>query len=147
MKLPEAELIKEEFVLRNLLLPKDTKLTRIALIRWFALTIGLISPNETRDSLLKVLDALFYYQYKKNFDPRAEDIIEHIKVNEKTVRYHLLQLQKKGLVERIKGNYRFSSSPFGEERDVADALAYKYRTSSELIFEKVKEAVNLIKEK
>ncbi|MEM3399783.1 MAG: hypothetical protein QXP42_03040 [Candidatus Micrarchaeia archaeon] len=149
-RMPEAELIRKEILLRDMLLTKDVKLTRRSLIRWLAMSIGLISPGESRRTMIALLDALLYFQFTKKANPDVSSIIKYMQekdgsVKEKTVRYHLLQLQRAGILEREKGHYRFSSSPFSEQGDLEAALEHNYRSSFETAFSKVREAIKLLK--
>jgi len=146
MALPEAELINGEILLRDLQLSHDVKLTRRSTIRWLALALGLISPNETRTAMLDVLEALFFFQFGQKRDPAVDDIMAFIRGTlgkeecEKTVRYHLLQLQNGGLLERRKGRYCFSVSPLSEKGDFAATLDYVYKRRCDTTLSKIKEA-------
>ena len=44
----EAKLIQAEVKLRNLLVPKEVTETRRSMLRWLALSLGIINPGETR---------------------------------------------------------------------------------------------------
>ncbi|MBI5884771.1 hypothetical protein HZB89_01590, partial [archaeon] len=68
-KLPEADLCRSTFIIRDLDLPPETASTKKSLLRWFCLSAGLLSENESRTTMLDVLDALFYYQFSKNMQP------------------------------------------------------------------------------
>ena len=68
------------------------------MVRWLALSLGIINPGETRLSAIYVLDAMLYFQFQKKQDPNVEELSEYISkswqpINEKTLRYHLLQLK------------------------------------------------------
>ena len=146
-------LIREECLVRDLQFNEDVKLTKKGLIRWLALSLGLISPNETRTGLLEVLEALFYFHYKRNEigdDPDIHQILEKIKEikkeepNPKAVRYHLLQLKKLGLIETKKRKYRFVLAPMQENDNLAHALSHVYKERMDSSFVKIGKALSLL---
>lgn len=108
--LPESKLIKNELIIRELVLPEEVKMARKSLLRWVALTLGLLLPNESRRLMLDVLEALIQY-HVLNQQPTTKDIIEKIKQLSgedpypKAVYYHLLKLKEIGLISRTKGQY------------------------------------------
>jgi hypothetical protein len=120
--IPEAEYIRKEFVVRQMDLPDSVKLTRKSLLRWCCLSLGLISPNESRDKALLVYDALFVYLFKKKTSPTTLDIQAVIKekssveMSEKLIRYHLNRLIDLGIIVRDKTKYRINPSPDSEKR-------------------------------
>ncbi|MDD5317952.1 MAG: hypothetical protein PHF51_04465 [Candidatus ainarchaeum sp.] len=147
MKLPESELISGEITLRDMQLSQEVKLTKKSLLRWLALSMGLISPNESRTLMLDVLEALFYFQLGEKRDPSVPDVMGYLKSGlgkgeqgEKAVRYHLLQLQNLGLVERRKGRYCFSVSPLSEKGDFSATIDFVYKRRSDMAIAKIKEA-------
>ena len=151
MEMPESSLIRGECLVRELQFSEEVKLTRKALVRWLALSLGLISPAESRTGLLEVLEALFYFHYKKrdtHSDPDIHQLLEKIKEirkgepNPKAVRYHLLQLKKLGIIETKKRRYRFVLSPSQENADLATALSYVYHQRMDASFEKMKKALS-----
>lgn len=150
MGMPESSLIRGECLVRELQFNEDVKMTRKSLVRYLALSLGLISPNETRAGLLEVLEALLYFHYRKRENGEEPDIyqlLEKIKEikkeepNPKAVRYHLLQLKKLGIIEAKKRKYRFALSPLQENDDLACALSYTYRQRMDTAFEKIKRAL------
>ncbi len=162
MAIPEAKYIRNEVILRDMQLTQDVKLARKSLIRWIALSLGLISPNETRTLMLDILESLFYFHFKER-EPGINEIVDKVvsisrgrkskgeegKLDERTrvakaVRYHLLQLKNKGLIERKKGNYTFVVDPMGETNDLSSAVEYIYRANSEPALEKVKTAIKTL---
>jgi len=151
MELPESALIRGECIVRDLQLNSDVKLTRKALVRYLALSLGLIYPKESRTGLLEVLEALliFHYQLKHGgSEPDIHQILEKIKEikksepNPKAVRYHLLQLKKLGIIETKKRKYRFVLSPTQEDDDLATAIAYVYKQKIDASFEKIKKVLS-----
>lgn len=151
MQIPEAALIEREFVLRDMQLTREVKMTKKSLVRWLALALGLISPNESRKTILDLLEALFYFQFSENKDPDVHELAEHMhknnesEVSEKTILYHLLQLKNAGLVRREKGRYSFSVSPYSEKGDVASSIEYNYKSRSDAAFLKVQDALNSLR--
>jgi hypothetical protein len=99
--IPESKYIKNELTLRDMALPDEVKLTRKSLVRWLALSLGLISPNESRMLMLDLLDVLFYFHVKQE-SPTTQRILDRLeevtgeKPNPKAVYYHLLKLKENG---------------------------------------------------
>ena len=62
--IPESKLIKSELTIRELALPEDVLLARKSLIRWVALSLGMIHPNESRRLLLDILEVLFEFHIR-----------------------------------------------------------------------------------
>ena len=153
MAMPEAELIRGECLVRDLQFNEDVKLTRKGLVRWLALSLGLISPHESRTGLLEVLEALLYFHFRRReskSDPDIHAILAKIKEikkaepNPKAVRYHLLQLKKLGIVETKKRKYRFVLAPLQENDDLSVGLSHVYRQRMDSGFEKMKKALSLL---
>lgn len=153
MEMPEAALIRGECLVRDLQFNDEVKLTRKGLVRWLALSLGLISPKESRTGLLEVLEALLYFHFRRReskSDPNIHQLLAKIKEikkaepNPKAVRYHLLQLKKLGIVETKKRKYRFVLAPLQENDDLALALSHAYMEKMESSFEKIKKALSLL---
>ena len=153
MEMPESALIRGECLVRELQLSEDVKLTRKGLVRWLALSLGLISPKESRTGLLEVLEALLYFHYKRRdskSDPDIHAILAKIKEikkaepNPKAVRYHLLQLKKLGIIETKKRKYRFVLAPMQENDELSVALSHVYRQRMDSSFEKMKKALSML---
>lgn len=113
--LPESQLIRREVVLRELLLSKEVLETKNSLLRWIALSLGLINQNESRLGVLSVFEAIVYFQFVEKKDVTFDEIMDYLKktqqnLSEKSVRYHLLQLKRKGIIENRKGFWYFASS-------------------------------------
>ena len=121
--IPEAEYIRKEFMIRQMDLPDSVKLTRKSLLRWCCLSLGLLSPNESRDKALLVYDSLFVYLFKKKQSPTTLDLQEIIKeksnteMSEKLIRYHLNRLINLGIIVRDKTKYKVNPSPDSEKRN------------------------------
>lgn len=151
MAFPEAGLIDCDLLIRDMQLTREVRLTRKSLVRWLALSLGLISPNESRTTMLELLDALLYFQLAEKKDPEIREIMDYIKQesgngNEKAVRYHLFQLKNTGLVERKKGKYQFAVSPLSEKGDISSTLDYVYKRRYDMALVKIKEAMREVKD-
>lgn len=115
--LVEKELVEGELTLRKLRLPAEARMTKASLLRWVALAMGLISPGESRDAVIPVLDALFYYQVKGR-KAGVSEFKEYIDKNnyepfsEKTIRYQLMKLRDMGLVEKDVNTYYFKKDAY-----------------------------------
>lgn len=141
--IPESRLIRGETIIRELSLPEDVKLTKKSLVRWLALSLGLIYPNESRKLLLEVLEALLYFQ-AKNYQPTTAEIIEYVekgrekKQHPKAVYYHLLKLKEMGLIERKNKKYTFAES---EGRSLPQIFRGFYSSKTERAFKNIEEAL------
>ncbi len=108
--IPESKLIKSELTIRELSLPDDVLLARKSLLRWVALSLGMILPNESRTLVLDLVDVIFEF-HVKNKPPTTKDIIARMeqntksKQNPKAVYYHLQRLKDAGIISRKKGRY------------------------------------------
>ncbi len=138
--LPEKELIKTEFTIRDLYLTNDVLITKKSLTRWIALALGLISPNETRTTLIDLLDVLFDFHIKK--EPiTVKNIMNYFKENginadEKSIYYHLSRLKKMGLLTNKKGRYSFGEGKLSFL--IKKSLQKKFDTA----FENIEKALN-----
>ncbi|MFH1448009.1 MAG: hypothetical protein ABIG39_04040 [Candidatus Micrarchaeota archaeon] len=149
MEMPEAKLIRSEIVIRDMQLTEDVKMTKNSLVRWLALATGLISPKESRRTMLSLLDALLHFSFSGD-GADVHELIEYInrgkhKTNEKALRYHLLVLKNKGLVDRDRGKYRFSVPPSAPNNEVATSFEYIYRGKNEEAFARIRESLDVLK--
>ena len=142
--IPEAKLIKSEIVVRELSLPDDVLLARKSIIRWLALSLGLILPNESRTLLLDIFDVLLESQLK-NVQPTTKDIIEKLennsseKQNPKAVYYHLQKLTGMGILTRKKGRYCFGD---GNGERISDVFKDFYKNKTDSAFGNIEKALN-----
>ena len=104
--LPEKELIRRSYALRDMRLPAGTKLTKKSLLRWICLSLGLLSPDESRQSVLPILDAFLALQFSGT-SPTISQLAEKSGQPEKAVRYHIGKLVAMGLVEEKKRRLSF----------------------------------------
>ncbi len=112
MRLPlnESKFIESEVTFRNLRFSSEAAETRRSIVRWLALSLGVINPGESRQTAVSVLDAILHFQFSEKKDPNVEELSQYIEknwssINEKTLRYHLLQLKKANIVESGSGKY------------------------------------------
>jgi len=133
---PEAGLIRSTLTLRRLDLPQSVFMTKRSLLRWIALSLGLISENESRRASIEVLDALFYFLFSKKANPSIEQIKKYleekrnVKISERLIRYHLDKLVHCGFIARKKRTYCINPAPQGEREDIIASI--EYYTKAEL---------------
>ncbi|MFA6320171.1 MAG: hypothetical protein WC108_07165 [Bacteroidales bacterium] len=121
--IPESELIRKEFIIRQIDFLDSVSLTKKSLLRWCCLSMGLISPKESREKGFLVFDALFTLLFTQKTSPTTLDIKALIKeknsvdMSEKLIRYHLNRVIELGLIKREGVVYKINSSPTSEKRD------------------------------
>lgn len=120
---PESELVRATYTIRAMDFPPNIAMTRRSLLRWFALSTGLISEKESRSTVLDVLDAFFFLQVGKGASPTTNEIMALMeergkKISDKLLRYHVKRLVDLGLVQRKKRHYSFSHAPDAERADI-----------------------------
>jgi DNA-binding transcriptional ArsR family regulator len=123
MDFPESELVRSNFTIRAMDLPPQVKMTKRSMLRWLALSLGLITPGESRSSLLDVLEALFFMQFTKQISPTSNELLLYLNdekkgISDKLLRYHLKRLKDVKLIESKKLKYSFKRSPFAEQNDL-----------------------------
>ncbi len=130
IQLPEAELVRRTFILKEIDLPPQVRMTKRSLLRWFALASGWISEQESRQTILDVLDALFYFHLSKKNSPTTEELQNYIKektgeeISEKLLRYHLKRLLDSSFLIREKQHYKFNPAPNAEPNDIIASYNY-----------------------
>ena len=141
--IPESRLIRSELTIRDMALPDDVLLARKSLIRWVALSLGMILPNESRRLLLDILETLFEF-HMKNEAPTTKDIIARLeettksKQNPKAVYYHLLRLKEIGILTRKKGRYYLGD---GEKRSLSQIFREFYMKKADSAFSNIDTAL------
>lgn len=132
--LPEAQYIEKTITLREMRLPPEVEMTKKSLVRWFALSIGLISEDESRQTVLDVLDAFLHCQFREGIDPTTNDIFDHMKKKnkayskrspqstEKLIRYHLNHLSSLNIVKRKGRTYTLIKHPTSS--DITDSIRH-----------------------
>jgi len=152
MELNEAALIEKEITLRDLRLTGEVLETKRSIVRWLALTLGIINPGESRLSAVAVLDALVNFQFIKKEDPSVEDLKNYIgsnwePMNEKTLRYHLLRLKNMGILENKEGKFYFKPPSVGDRYDAGVWAKSLFDSEYNEIAGKIGEAINQLKSK
>ena len=150
--LNEAKLVETELTLRNLNMNKEVMETRRSIVRWLALSLGVISPGESRLTAISVLDALFYFSFKERKDPDVPEMIDYIgrawgPINEKTLRYHLLQLKKINITANSGGRYSLVWPDIGEKYDAEGWIGAYIDRETKPIKEKLMMAVKELKDR
>ena len=143
--LPEGKLIRGETTLREMALPEDVKLTKKSLVRWIALSLGLISPNESRTILLDVLEALINLRVR-GIQPTTKEILDELAAmnagaDEKSVYYHLLRMKEAGLVGKRDGKHFFGD---GEEGRLSEVVRKVYQKRFDSSFSSVGQALDTL---
>ncbi len=84
------------------------------LFRRICLSLGVLQPNDRRDTVVDVLHALFR-TYARGEQPNLEELMDELKAMDVTeglaasnLRRHLRRLAALHLVERSKNRYRFT---------------------------------------
>lgn len=142
--LPESKLIRSELTVRELALPEEVLLARKSLVRWLALSLGLIMPNESRKLLLDILDVLLEFHVKGQ-SPTTKDILARLeettkeKQNPKAVYYHLLRLKNFGILGRVKGRYHLGE---GDNSNLKDIFRGFYMKKADIAFTNIGTALD-----
>jgi DNA-binding transcriptional ArsR family regulator len=140
--LPESRYVKSDIVLREMAIDSSVKLSRESLLKWIALSLGLIEKNETRLNVIPMLDVLI----DAHVSGEGLELPElHKRVNkksamdDKTVYYHLNRLKKMGLVSKKENLYYLGD---GFEKDLNAIIENAYKTRMDGAFASIREAVN-----
>jgi hypothetical protein len=147
--IPESKLIKNEINVREMNLGSEVLLTKKSSIRWLALALGLINPNESRRLLLDILEVLLEYHLNRQ-KPTTKDIIGRLREltnedqNQKAVYYHLLKLKEFGIIGRKKGEYFLGD---GQEKPIKEILKQVYLTRVNSAFENIDKVLERLEKK
>lgn len=142
--IPESRLIKSEITLRELSLPDDILIAKKALIRWIALSFGMVLPNESRVLMLDILDVIFE-SHVKNSLYTTKEIFQKLQEktgheqNPKAIYYHLLNLKECGIIGRKKGRYFLGN---GEEKRLKDVFRDIYNKKTDDAFNNIGRALD-----
>jgi DNA-binding transcriptional ArsR family regulator len=152
VELSESELIEKELTLRNLRLTKEVLETRRSIVRWLALSLGVLNPGESRQSAVAVLDALVYYKFVERTTPDVGQLVAYIgknweEINEKTLRYHLLRMKRMGLVENSQGRFYLRPPATGDGSDAYTWAMGLYEKDYKEIAAKIGDAVKELRNK
>jgi DNA-binding transcriptional ArsR family regulator len=142
--IPEKELVRRTLVLREMRLPGDTRLTKASLLRWLCLALGLMSEDESRQSVLPVMDSFLYFQLGEKRDPTTAEIAKRADVPEKAVRYHLSKLRELGLVEESARRYRFVRDSSSNSLNLSKSFREHYAVKLEETARNVEQALGEI---
>ncbi len=129
-ELPEAELVRRTFTVREMDFPPEIKLTKRSLLRWFALSTGLISEHESRNTVFDILDAVLFLCLKKKHTPTTLELQAFIKektgkkISEKLLRYHANRLVEIGFVRKKNNRFMINNAPEGEALDLKTSYAH-----------------------
>lgn len=143
--IPEAELIKREVLVRNMALSDEVRLTRKSLLRWIALSLGLVSPKESRTIVIDVLDVLLS-EFSHGRKPTTREIYALVEkkrkgqLSEKTVYYHLQRLAGMGLIHRERGRYFISK----EKEGLRESVRKVYEREFSEAFENIGKALDSV---
>jgi DNA-binding transcriptional ArsR family regulator len=139
--IPESRLIRSELTIRELALPQEVLLARKSLVRWVALSLGMIHPNESRKLLLDILEALFEFHVKDS-PPTTKDILARLsekgQMSPKAVYYHLQRLKDMGILTRKKGRYYLGD---GEKTSLKDIFRDFYMRKADNAFSNIATAL------
>jgi hypothetical protein len=152
LEFPETELVRRSFTIRKMDFPQEVLLTKRSLVRWFALSSGLISPKESRSGVLDVLDALFYFQISKRKFPKISELNSYLvsqkkKIGEKALRYHLARLFNLGLLEWRGKRISFSTNPMFGKDDISKGFEYSVSKNVIESLELIKSCLEEIRKK
>lgn len=142
---PESELVRTTFIIRKMDFPPSVQMTKRSMLRWFALSFGLISEQESRTTVLDVLDGLFYYLLTKQYNPTTKEIQTYVldkadkKISEKLTRYHLNRLMDVNLILRKRNRYYLNNSPTAEPNNLKESFSHWVKTP-------INESLNSIEE-
>lgn len=154
MELPlnESKFIEGEVTFRNLRFSGEAGETRRSMVRWLALSLGVINPGESRQTAVSVLDAMLYFQFTERKDPTVEELSGYIgknwsPINEKTLRYHLGRMKKMGLVDNSQGRFSLKPPNVGDRYDAENWASGLYDKDYKEIATKIGEAVRELRSK
>ncbi|MFC2175275.1 hypothetical protein ACFLQ2_05455 [archaeon] len=125
---PEKELIKREYTVRDMRLPQETRLTKQSLLRWLCLSLGLLSPDESRQAVLPIMDSFLDLQFKGQ-KPTVSELSEKSGQPEKAVRYHMHRLVALGLAAEEKRRYFFVMDSSSDSLSLAKSFKEHYSES------------------
>jgi hypothetical protein len=150
MEHPESHLVQKSFIVKRMDLPPEVKLTRRSLLRWFALSTGLISERESRSTILDVLDALFLLLLQEKKTPTTLELQAFIKekngkdVSEKLLLYHLKRLIELQLIVRKRKKYAFNPVPNADTTDLMASFDYWFSRQLQESVQDISSAARLL---
>ena len=102
---PESKLVETSFTIR--LMSKPDGIATPSLVRWLAISLGVLGPGDKRETGLQVLDALLKASFSKSKCVSIDDVIKETRIDRKTVEYHLTKLVRQRLVDHKRNCYSF----------------------------------------
>jgi hypothetical protein len=150
--LPESKLIEKELSLRILSINEETLLTKKAMLRWLALSLGFVSPNESRTFFLDVFGSVLTLVLKEK-NPTSQDIINDVlattqekKPSEKLIRYHLTRLVDSGLITRKGLRYSLVSSQDSGTPNLSKAIEILVNQKSEALLQRTHKICDVLEQ-
>jgi hypothetical protein len=140
--IPESKYIRSEIVMRDMAIDSSVKLSRESLVRWLALSLGLIGENETRTHMIPLLEVMIDAHVSGNGLELPEiykKVNKKAEMDDKTVYYHLGRLKKAGFVSKKENKYYFGD---GFEKDLNLIIEKAYNSRMETSFASIREAIN-----
>jgi len=116
--IPEGRFIKKEIVLRELEKSNEEVSTRKSMIRKVVLSLGLVNPKESRTLVFDIFEIMLRLSEDgaNVADIHSKLTRMHESVSVKSVYYHIERMLSKGIVEKVRGNYRLlGGKNFGTE--------------------------------
>jgi len=109
--------IRGEWTVRELDLHPSLLSSRKALLKWISISLGLLSPNDTRTLVVDVLDSVLYFNYLGE-PPTFTHIYSRILQrssgtvpSEEAIRKHLRTMIRKGIIFKEGKKYILNYPP------------------------------------
>ncbi|RME79172.1 MAG: hypothetical protein D6769_03195 [Methanobacteriota archaeon] len=138
------KLIRGEITLRELSLPSEIKLSKKNLIKWLALSLGLINPGESRNGVLAVLQVMAE-NVNVGTPLSVDEIVRRVnkvqEMSEKNVYYHLKKLKELDIISKVGNGYVVGD---GVEQNLDAILIGAYKKRISRILENVEEAARVL---
>lgn len=109
-----------------------------ALLRKFCISVGLLQPGDSRDSVVDVLKILLDNRIRKEImdSSKIHELIKQGKdIASSNIRRHLSRLEKLGIIEKVKGGYRLRE--WMSLKEIMDEFVKKFILDPS--FERIKE--------
>ena len=113
--------IRSEWCLREMDLNPELFKTKRGLIAWITVALGLKNPNDGRNGVIYVLEALFDFCFGKEKKPTFEEIKSYVNrrflergknpPSDEAIRHHLRKMMRMGMLEREGKSYCFVVDP------------------------------------
>lgn len=112
--IPESKLILDEYTIRKLSLDEPL-ITKASAIRWIALSLGLVNPNETRTLALDIFSILLVNPEKEwTINELHSKLVDTIGrgASIKSLYYHIEKMKSKGIITKASGKYYLTGKRF-----------------------------------